>query len=104
MKRFFASVQKLTAQPETSDPLILSQRTQTLSIWEGSLWAVMWGFGETYIAPFAILLHASNLAMAFEPISTVRILWRLGIGQPLFAQAGEFIKRYSPANGRDSTR
>jgi MFS family permease len=29
-----------------------------------------------------------------EPISTVRILWRLGIGQPLFAQAGEFMKRY----------
>jgi hypothetical protein len=36
---------------------------------------------------------------AAEPISTMRILWRLGVGQPLFGQAGEFIKRYSP-NGK----
>jgi hypothetical protein len=31
----------------------------------------------------------------------MRILWRLGVGQPLFAQAGEFIKRYAPANSRE---
>jgi hypothetical protein len=31
----------------------------------------------------------------------MRILWRLGVGQPLFGQAGEFIKRYSPSNNPD---
>jgi MFS family permease len=40
-------------------------RTQSLSIWEGGLWAVMWGLGESYIAPFALFLGAGNLAMAF---------------------------------------
>jgi MFS family permease len=40
-----------------------------------------------------------------EPISTMRILWRLGAGQPLLAQAGEFIplirKIYSASSGRN---
>ncbi|MEI7851227.1 MAG: MFS transporter, partial [Kiritimatiellales bacterium] len=73
MNRFFATVRALTAPAETSDPLILSRRTQRLSIWEGSLWAVLWGFGETYIAPFAILLNAGNLAMAFVGTGPVLI-------------------------------
>jgi MFS family permease len=65
MKRLFATVRDLTAPANTSDPLVLRRRTQRLSIWEGSLWAVLWGFGETYIAPFALFLGAGNLAMAF---------------------------------------
>ena len=73
MKRFFAKVRELTAPAETSNPLILSRRTQHLSIWEGSLWAVLWGFGETYIAPFAIFLNAGNLAMAFVGTGPVLI-------------------------------
>jgi MFS family permease len=40
-----------------------------------------------------------------EPISTMRILWRLGVGQPLLAQVGEFIplirKIYSSSTGRN---
>lgn len=73
MKRFFATVRDLTAPAGTSDPLLLSRRTQLLSIWEGSLWAVMWGFGETYIAPFALFLNAGNLAMAFVGTGPVLI-------------------------------
>jgi MFS family permease len=65
MKRFFKTVRNLTAPAETSDPQLLSRRTQRLSSWEGSLWAILWGFGESYIAPFALLLNAGNLAMAF---------------------------------------
>ncbi len=41
------------------------KRTQILSIWDGSLWSVMWGLGESYLAPFALLLGAGNLVMAF---------------------------------------
>ncbi len=73
MKRFFATVRDLTAPAESSDPLILNRRTQRLSIWEGSLWAVLWGFGETYIAPFALFLNAGNLAMAFVGTGPVLI-------------------------------
>ncbi|MFA7256651.1 MAG: MFS transporter [Kiritimatiellales bacterium] len=83
MKRFFATVCNLTAPAETSDPLILSRRTQRLAIWEGSLWAVMWGFGETYIAPFAVFLNASNLVMAFigaGPVLIAAIAQLVGAG------------------------
>lgn len=65
MKRLFTSIRNLTAPAEASDPEILCIQTQRLSIWEGSLWAVLWGFGESYIAPFALLLNAGNMAMAF---------------------------------------
>lgn len=73
MKRFLAIVRDLTAPAETTDPLILSRRTQRLAIWDGSLWAVMWGFGETYIAPFAILLNAGSFVMAFVGTGPVLI-------------------------------
>ena len=73
MKRLFATVRDLTNPANTSDPLVLSRRTQRLSIWEGSLWAVLWGFGETYIAPFALFLGAGNLAMAFVGTGPVLI-------------------------------
>lgn len=40
------------------------QRTMKLSIWEGSLWSVMSGFGDSFVQPFAIFLKAGNQAMA----------------------------------------
>jgi MFS family permease len=57
------------------------------------------------LAAWAMLPRFREVRTA-EPISTMRILWRLGVGQPLFAQAGEFIRRYSPPVGRknDSAR
>jgi len=73
MKKIFASIRVLTAPAETSDPDALCMRTRTLSIWEGSLWAVLWGFGESYIAPFALLLNAGNMAMAFVGTGPVLI-------------------------------
>ena len=39
-------------------------RSRRLSIADASFWAVMWGFGESYVAPFAIALKAGNTAMA----------------------------------------
>lgn len=53
------------APPAQTDIPSLCYRTRSLSIWEGSLWAVMWGLGESYIAPFALFLGAGNLIMAF---------------------------------------
>jgi MFS family permease len=108
MKRFFFAVRHLTAPHEQSDPHILRHRTQTLSIWEGSLWSVMWGFGESYIAPFAIFLHAGNLAMAFVGTGPVLIaaiaqltgaalLDRVGRRLPIFtAGAGIQAVSYLP--------
>jgi hypothetical protein len=49
----------------------------------------------------AVMLPQFREVRVAEPISTMRILWRLGVGQPLFGQAGEFIKRYSPSNNPD---
>ena len=64
MKHFFQTIRQLT-QPIADDITEHKRRTQTLSIWEGSLWALMWGLGESYIAPFALFLGAGNLVMAF---------------------------------------
>ena len=36
----------------------------SLSVREGMAWSVMWGFGESYVSPFAIALSAGNFAMA----------------------------------------
>jgi MFS family permease len=53
----------------------------------------------------AAMLPRFKEVRSAEPISTVRILWRLGVGQPLLAQAGEFIplirKIYSSSTGRN---
>ncbi len=42
-----------------------SERTRRLSVAEGATWAVMCGFGDAYLAPFALFLKAGNHAMAF---------------------------------------
>ena len=41
----------------------------------------------------AIMLPQFSEVRETEPISTARILWRLGIGQPLFGQVGAFMPR-----------
>jgi MFS family permease len=41
----------------------------------------------------AIMLPQFSEVREIEPISTGRILFRLGIGQPLFGQVGEFMPR-----------
>lgn len=64
MKRFFRRLNEL-AGPQAGSIPELKERTRTLSLWEGCLWALMWGLGESYIAPFALFLGASNMAMAF---------------------------------------
>lgn len=40
------------------------ERTLRLSVREGLVWSIMWGFGEAYIAPFAVFLKAGPTAMA----------------------------------------
>jgi MFS family permease len=73
MKRFFTTVRSLTAPTEGTASETLRFQTRRLSIWEGALWSVMWGFGETYIAPFALFLNAGSLAMAFVGTGPVLI-------------------------------
>jgi MFS family permease len=52
--------------PTTPDQLTPADRERTLrlSVREGMVWSVMWGFGEAYIAPFAVFLKAGPTAMA----------------------------------------
>ncbi len=89
MTRFFQPVRNLT-QPVGNDLAEQKRHTKTLSIWEGSLWAIM--------------LPQFSEVRETEPISTVRILWRLGIGHPLFGQVGAFMPRIraliAPKNGK----
>ena len=40
------------------------QRTRSISVLEGSMWAIMFGCGESFVAPFAVFLRAGNHAMA----------------------------------------
>ncbi|MEI8206410.1 MAG: MFS transporter [Kiritimatiellales bacterium] len=64
MRKFRKAVRSLTTPAAGCDSSELRRWTQRLSIWEGSLWAVMWGFGESYIAPFALFLNAGSMVMA----------------------------------------
>ena len=51
----------------------LKRRTRTFSVWEGSLWSILWGMGESYFAPFALFVGAGNLVMAFVGTGPVLI-------------------------------
>lgn len=55
---------------ETNKKVIEEKKKKTLtySILDGSAWSVMAGFGESYLAPFAIALRATNqqIAMLFS--------------------------------------
>lgn len=42
----------------------LIHRTLTISIVEGCAWSVMWGFGESFVGPFAVFLQASDFLMS----------------------------------------
>lgn len=79
MKHFFKIIRNLT-QPLDGSIEKKMRHTRTLSTWEGSLWAIMWGVGESYIAPFALFLGASNLVMAF-----------IGTGPVLITAAAQLI-------------
>ena len=61
-------------QTQPGDPQagILARRTLKLSIVEGCAWAVMWGFGESFIGPFAVFLKANDFAMSL--LATLPIL------------------------------
>lgn len=52
----------------------LQSRTKYLSKWEGASWALLWGFGESYLVPFAIFLKASNATIAFISTSPILIM------------------------------
>lgn len=54
--------QKTSRSPE--EIKALKGSTMNLSIVEGSMWSVMWAMGESFIAPFAIMLRAGNFAMS----------------------------------------
>ena len=43
---------------------VFRKRTLTLSVVEGCVWAVMWGFGEAFVGPFAVFLKASDFSMS----------------------------------------
>ncbi len=66
-------LQVILTQMSTSSPVTHSdlnveaacRRTRRLSLFEGATWAVMYGFGDTYLPPFAVLLRASNQVMAY---------------------------------------
>lgn len=58
-------VRPRTAEPSTPAAVEAARvRTLKLSIWEGSLWSVMSGFGDSFIQPFAVFLKAGNQAIA----------------------------------------
>ncbi len=61
--------QLITARPpnpQTPEEIEQARKqTLSLSVTEGSVWSFMFGFGDSYIAPFAIFLKASNQAVAF---------------------------------------
>jgi MFS family permease len=89
MKKLFNTIRQLT-EPSAGSIPELKRRTQTLSVWEGGLWAVMWGLGESYIAPFALFLGANNFVMAFVGTGPVLItaLAQLG-GAALLDRVGK---------------
>ncbi|WP_372846894.1 MFS transporter [Pontiella sp.] len=83
MKNFFGRIRQLTAEAEDTSVEQLKLNTRTLSIWEGNLWALMWGLGESYIGPYALFLGAGNMVMAFlgtAPVFITSIAQLVGSG------------------------
>ncbi len=71
-------------------------RTLTLSIVEGCAWSVMWGFGESFIGPFAVFMKADDFLMsllctlpiilgAVAQLIGAAVIERLGRRRPLAA-------------------
>ncbi len=92
MKHLLQNIRQLTL-PLGNDIAEQKKNTQKLSIWEGSLWSVMWGMGESYIAPFALFLGASNLVMAFIGTAPVLIT---AVAQLVGAMLLDHIGRRKP--------
>jgi len=92
MKRLFKNLSGLT-QSVGDDTDKQKKHTQTLSIWEGSLWSIMWGMGESYIVPFALFLGAGNLVLAFIGTAPVLITAVAQLGGAMLL---DFIGRRKP--------
>jgi MFS family permease len=41
------------------------EKSRNYSIWDGSFWSVMYGFGESFFSAFAIFLKATNVELSF---------------------------------------
>ena len=62
-RRLYKSQMTHSTRPE--DIPALRERTLRMSVWDVVAWSVMNGFGDMYVAPFAIFLQAGNTALAF---------------------------------------
>ena len=71
-------------------------QTLSISIVEGCAWAVMWGFGESFVGPFAVFLRANDFLMsllctlpiilgAVAQLIGATLIERLGRRRPLTA-------------------
>ncbi|MFH0879441.1 MAG: MFS transporter, partial [Lentisphaerota bacterium] len=60
--RFFSHKFPVPSNPEEVEKA--RKHTLSLSVLEGSVWSLMAGFGDAFIAPFAIFLKAGNQAIA----------------------------------------
>ncbi len=88
-------------------------RTRGLSIVEGAAWSVMYGFGDSYLSPFALRLGAGNRAMAalgtmplvigaFAQVAGAHVAERTGRRKPILvattaAQALTYVLLYAGA-------
>jgi MFS family permease len=74
----------------------LTHQTLSLAIMEGCAWAVMWGFGESFVGPFAVFLKANDFLMsllctlpiilgAVAQLIGATLIERLGRRRPLMA-------------------
>lgn len=91
--------------PPDGDVPALCKRTQSLSILEGALWAILWGMSDSYLAPFALYLGAGSFVMAFIGTGPVLItalaqlggaflLDRVGRRRPIIL-AGQVIQSFT---------
>ena len=62
--RSYIPLRSQAAPSGPEDTEALRQMTRRLSIKEGAVWSIMWGFGESYISLFAIFLGAGARALA----------------------------------------
>ncbi len=53
-----------TDSPAPQTQSTLTHQTLSTSIMEGCAWAVMWGFGESFVGPFSVFLKASDFLMS----------------------------------------
>jgi MFS family permease len=94
MNSLLSRFRSMMTPPDGGDIAGLCRRTRALSVWEGSLWAVMWGCADSYLAPFALFLGAGSFVLAFvgsgpvlitalSQLAGVHLLDRLGRRKPI---------------------